>query len=211
MIDNARKFIFVHIPKTAGTSIEYSLRNEWPYTTAETSRGRKHKKLQNYITDIPSPYIWEKKLRAEIIQNEYFTFSIVRNPWERAVSHYHFFKTTIRRDYGKQKYTNSFKEFIEHYTDHNNRTGWIKNDFSPQLDYLTINGNISVDFVGRYERLQQDFNIISGMLGRPLRTLNHIYKSNRAPYVKYYCNETIRMVYRRYEQDIEYFKYRFNG
>ena len=76
---NDPKFLFVHLPKNAGSSVTKVLAN-YIGVDREELRPQKYKFI--YARDIP------KVLNNK--QDDYFIFSVVRNPWERAVSYFHY-------------------------------------------------------------------------------------------------------------------------
>ena len=79
-----------------------------------------------------------------------------------------------------------------------------------QLDYITDrNGKICVDFIGRYENLQEDFNKVLKDIGLPAMQLKHLNKFDRENYRSYYTEEDIEKVKKLYKRDIEYFGYKF--
>src|SRR5690606_33093610 len=89
---------------------------------------------------------------------EYFKFAFVRNPWDRVVSMYkwHGFHQIC-----------SFRSFVAH-----ELTGWLwrnKHWFvRPQCDFVCDDdGRLLVDYVGRYETLQADFDVVCERLGLP--------------------------------------------
>jgi hypothetical protein len=140
----------------------------------------------------------------------YFKFSIVGNPWDRAVSMYRY---TASRKCGDFK-AYLFGDFIRNEWRHNYR--FVR----PQFQFLyDDHGNMLVDFVGRFETLQPDFDYVCYRLGIARRTSPQV---NRSPeqvdgrisarsYADYYDNEPREFVADLYKKDIELFGYRFDA
>lgn len=124
----------------------------------------------------------------------YFKFSFVRNPWDRMLSTY-FFKKGVARI--KIDPNMSFKEFLSQY------------NHPDQYSY--IEGFDNNFFIGRFENLQQDFDIVCDKIGIPQRKLPHANKSSHNYYTEYYDDESREIVARRYARDIEYFGYQFGN
>ena len=114
MIAHELKTIFVHIPKTAGVSITHSVMSHiLGYDTSGeighlsgnlkgqfTLGGQqKHKQGKFFVPDDISKKLWD----------EYYKFAFVRNPWDRAVSEFHW-----RLSLKKRKPSTDFKEFLGH-------------------------------------------------------------------------------------------------
>jgi len=188
MINHKHRFIFVHIIKTGGESIE------------KFFRGRKiHKFAKNY-----------KKQIGNRKWNNYFKFAFVRNPWDKMVSQYFFIQ---KKRKGNYKLT--FREFILAFkscseSEYINGKG-IPVEFNPiQLPWILDDaGNCLVDFIGRFENLQEDFNIICDKIGIPRQKLPHENKSKHKHYTEYYDDEMKQIVAEKYAKDIEYFGYEF--
>lgn len=97
----------------------------------------------------------------------YYRFSFVRNPWDRLVSFY---------KYRGHAYRCDFKTFLFR---HMPKPGWT-NDYchvTPQYDFLYGDGRCLVDFVGRFENLQHDFDVVCHSLGIPAGPLPHVNRS----------------------------------
>lgn len=140
------------------------------------------------------------RLVGDTTWNEYFTFGFVRNPWDRAASAYtrHFHNSEIDLKDGFNM--------------------WIKAGARPWIskrqasEFLTDDNNqIAVDFVGRFEHIEQDYNHICDILKINTK-LPHRNKSTRSvPYQDLYTKETKEIVANWSKQDIELFGYKFDN
>jgi hypothetical protein len=200
MINKKDEYIFIHIPKCAGSSVELLL------------TGAQHVKWDD------ANKIWEQHATAKQIKElycqdyeQYFSFTFVRNPWDRTVSDYKW----LSKDLG---ITGDFKSFLlledEYDTPrlkypHENKHG-RGDHILPQSDFvLDSDGKFMVDFIGRVETLQWDLNIICNRLGIPRRKAPHVNKTKHKHYTEYYNDETKQIVAEKYAKDIEYFEYEF--
>ncbi|MDP0490493.1 MAG: sulfotransferase family 2 domain-containing protein [Verrucomicrobiota bacterium JB023] len=188
MIENVcpeRRFCFIHIPKTGGTSIERA------FGWYQGNRGD-----QDHQTLI-------LKQENGSIEDDYFVFTYVRNPWSRMVSWYR----NVMRDEKKRKRMKmwprqSFPSFV---------AKTIKrNQLPPQWDWVkTRNDELGVDFVGRFEHLQRDFETICGKLEIDTITLPHEVASTPVDYRSFYEDKTRRLIEDYYRKDIENWGYEF--
>ncbi|EOH1934139.1 sulfotransferase family 2 domain-containing protein, partial [Campylobacter jejuni] len=189
------KCIFIHVPKVAGSSIERVI-----YQTDKWLVG--HRKANDYMMF--------NKERFE----SYFSFGFVRNPYDRVVSAYHYLRngggTLGDEKWAKEniyKY-NSFKEFVldlKNVEIQNKILNWIH--FIPQYKFLCDNEkNILVNFLGKFENLEEDFQKILKILSRK-DELVHINKSNHIDYKNYYNGAMYKIVREIYRDDFEIFDY----
>jgi hypothetical protein len=181
MISHKYKCIFIHIPRTGGSSIESAVAGKnWWQIEPET----KHITTENAVK-IYGKYRW----------SSYFTFTFVRNPWDRMVSLW------TCKHYSNQKKM-GFKWFVNHFQP-------IPHE-QPFLNQIDIIGMQQIDFIGRFERLQIDFNTICEQVGMPQKILPvAVASTNRKHYTHYYDDETKQIVANRCEKDIHFFGYEF--
>lgn len=156
----------------------------------------------------PAPYpkhISAKKLVDSIgkkIFDEYFTFSFVRNPWDWQVSLYNYMLAhSEHRDHKTVKSLGNFTNYVEW-----RYRGRIVN----QAELLQINGKIELNFIGRFENLEKDFNELCHQMGirKQLPHKNYLPKK---PYQEYYNTETSAMMRELCQQDIDTFGYSFEN
>ena len=195
-------FLFIHIAKTAGVSINNSL----------GIHGRMHLTAEEF----------RKTLGDDKFQ-QLFKFAIVRNPWDRAVSQYSHLWSTMHADfpsfndwvkivYGEvipNAYKNRDKFFTFKYK--NNTIEGLVKPYMPQLDWLRDNnGKMLVNFVGRHENLQDDFNTICDKIGIARRILPHNNASKReGDYRSYYDKKSKKLVGDFFQKEIKKFSYKY--
>jgi hypothetical protein len=151
---------------------------------------------------------------------DYWRFAFVRNPWDRLVSCY---AEKIRADgdeenfvggvskvllsYGVFRAGMSFEEFVDAVVAIPEEEA--EPHFHSQHEFLTDrSGNLLVDFVGRFENLEDDFRKVRDRLQASVE-LPHLLPSRRQPYQDYYDGRLRALVARRYRKDIELFGYGF--
>jgi len=146
----------------------------------------------------------------------------VRNPWDRFISGYLDLQKHVPGRFSKryniwatqEETPNWYKEWdfknFEDFCMRFKSSGWSEDrHFKPQLDFMTIDNNISVNFIGKFENLQNDFNNLLSKLGSENIQLPHIHKSNRSRYRTYYSEESKALVEEFYKKDIQEFGYEF--
>ncbi len=82
--------------------------------------------------------------------------------------------------------------------------------FQNQLDWISDpEGNLLVDFVGRFENLEEDFQTICKKLNLQNTKLPHSRKSKRSKgYMDYYDKETLAIISEKFDKDFQYFNYK---
>ncbi|EIQ1756789.1 sulfotransferase family 2 domain-containing protein [Campylobacter coli] len=189
------KCIFIHVPKVAGSSIERVI-----YQTDKWLVG--HVKASDYMNFDKDKF------------DSYFAFGFVRNPYDRVVSAYHYLKkgggnkndeTWASKNIYKYS---SFEEFVLALEDleiQNKILNWMH--FTPQYKFLCDSEkNILVNFVGKFENLEEDFKKILKILSRKDKLI-HINKSLHANYKKYYNDAMYKIIRDIYRDDFEIFDY----
>lgn len=142
MISHRYRFAFVHIPRTGGTSIETAL--------ASVLSGRKH--------------LYREEV--ETLPDGYLSFSVVRNPWDRIRSYYRWRlrpESTWVPEAERRVLERSFLNWLEFVAER--RTSGVGDRkfliaISNQADILANDDGLLVDYVGRYERIQDSFREI---------------------------------------------------
>ena len=195
---------FVHIPKTGGTSLASALLSQGEAFNRLPERIERH---QNYVKN-PSEWTIKHSRMHELDEKyqNFFCFAFVRNPWDLMVSCFSWWtqntKLQTRKEYGRDIKEKGFKAFIksnssclnECYHDNQGQSYWL---------------NDNIDFIGRYENLQQDFNTVCDKIWIQRQTLPHINKTNHKHYSEYYDDESREIVAKNYARDIERFGYKF--
>ena len=232
MISHKHKFVFVHVPKAAGQSVEKF------FLEKEGSSWENRADFLLKANDDPTlgpprlahltatEYVSKKHITASEYQ-EYFTFSIIRNPWSRVLSFYKYL--------GFAEVT-TFDNFVCKYLEdvYQNEYWFLR----PQCDFIyDKNGTLQVDFLGKMENLKKDFPLICEKLHIKSEQLPHynsspekritrkglklimqyptllldVFKSKgkQKSYKDAYSEKAKEIVGRLYKDDIEKLDYRF--
>jgi hypothetical protein len=193
--------IFVHIPKTGGTSIRNTLH---PYAPSRYSYPQigKHA-LARDIRAATGHRLW----------NNSTSIAVIRNPWDWTVSSYHWWVQIasnhhklipqvqlIRRMGGFDAFVRSsfFDTHIHEFTQ-KDMTEWI-----------LCNGKVMVSRVLRFESLVDDWNCVVKDLSLPFPALPHENKSLHRDFRHYYTDTTASLVATKFSDCIARFGYSFD-
>ena len=206
LLSYSHKFVFIHIYRVAGTSIVKSLEK----CAKEPVMRRLLGQLRvggivpySRWKTFPS-HIKARELRKQIpegVYDNFYKFAFVRNPWDWQVSLYHYMlRDTAHLQHALIKSMKDFDEYID----------WrVSSEKRLQKDFVTDrNGELIVDFVGRYESLLEDFQHVCETL-KVTASLPHLNKSPHMDYRSYYTSNSIKIIEENFKDDIEFFGYSF--
>lgn len=178
-------FFFIHINKTGGSSIERALSIPTRHMTASEH-------IERY-----GRHEWERR----------FCFTVVRNPWSKVVSHYHYRR---QRDLvGLHGQVIDFNDWIRAVYEDEDPEFFHgpKRMFAPQIDWITDEkGQILVDYIARFERLVDNFATVAERLGRST-SLPHLKPSRHHHYSTHYDTRSVEIVRRHFADDVAAFGY----
>ncbi len=222
LLSNRKKYLFVHIAKTGGSSIRSALsKSRWqePFYIPQMichriSHMTGHKlgvKLPRHAAVIAAQHM----LKGPHFES-LFKFAFVRNPWDRLVSAYCHFQRE-QKDLLREHNIHAMPEFTEWILgdniDYQGEAGeFIRSIRRSQFEHLIdLDHQIIVDFIGRYERLTEDFALLCERLELPHVQLPHKRNSKRSSsYLDLYDARSCDLVRDFYHNDVETFGYGFN-
>jgi len=194
-VDTSNQIVFIHVPKTAGSSILKQIFN---------LQHNGHYRPTHYLSKDKRLYESSKKV------------AVVRNPWDRIVSGFHYLKQGV----GKGKYARKFvHDYLKDIPDFQAFVLRMMSDdkfladvmqwdhFRPQWDFITLDDKYCIDLLGRYEDLEQFTEQFCKLIDEPYKKLKRINSSNRDDYRSYYTNEMMEFVYQIYRKEIDFLGY----
>ena len=212
MISHKHKCIFVHIPKTAGTSINSFFYPGVVFKTREPDYEKlfgwcPERKL--HMQHATAKQLLETGLIKQEHWDEYFKFSFVRNPWDRAYSDYIWLQKFSKINGSFKSFINKEKEFKEVLNDNSNPS-FLGDHLWEQSSFFDLEGKYKVDFIGRFENFNEDVTTILNKLSIDEEFKVFENKGKRkSDYSLFYTNSNKKLVESKYKRDIKYFNYHF--
>lgn len=183
-----QNFVFIHINKTAGTSIINVIGKPF----------RKHLTVKDVIH-----VIGKKKW------DEAFKFTVVRNPWDKVVSQYKHNIKVNSSDMAKKKI--AFKDWVAcTYGEPKDPFYYGRPQmFYPQVEWLKdYDGNIDVDKIIRFENLDKGINEVFKTLSIDTK-IPHLNETNKINYRDYYDEQSKQIISDWFHEDIKELAYIF--
>jgi len=209
MISIAKNFLFIHIPKTGGNSIQNILKN---YSEDEIVIRASHQDgverfgvhNKKYNTNKHSTLSHYKFCLSTKVYHSLFKFSVIRNPWDRMISYYfspHLQATEWNRD-NFLKLLNRAQTLRHHICEEALSEKNV--DASKKLDS-------DIDFLIKFENLNEDFKKICKIIDIPFEKLPVRNKSQHEHYSNYYDEELIQIVNDKFHEEIVFMNYKFES
>lgn len=217
LLSHRYQFLFVHIAKTGGTSVRAALNTlrwkdplyyaSWPAHKVSGIFGHK--------LGLKFPRHAHIIAAQEMLPEDYFKalfkFAFVRNPWDLQVSSFHHIQ---RERPAAMNGITDFNEFMRWKFDAERPPQYhIDTSLNLQTDYLVdLHGNVLIDFIGRYEKLEEDFGRVCERIGVSLKLPHRRQATDRQKdYRKYYDDHSEELVASHFARDIEILGYNFDA
>jgi len=180
--------LFIHVPKAAGLSVYQALGMDRP-------------------PDTHAPAAACRVADAAVFDTAY-KFAVVRNPWDRLVSAYHYLSQSSAfpqdRQWAQKRLAAApdFGQFLAALQSpwrRNQIMGW--RHFLTQKSFLEVDGGIAVDRLIPFQALNDGLADVAREIGVALQPA-HVNKSKRGDYRRYYTDEGAELVAKIYQDDI---------
>ncbi len=199
MLSKVKGFLFVHIPKTGGNSIQRALA---PYSDDDIVCISRHQdgvdrfELRNkdYATHKHSSVRKYKREYGSDLFDGLFKFTVIRNTYDRLISFY--------------------------FSPHRRCEKWDEGEFSdfimsvkPIKHYIAFDGQslgeavANFDMILKYDSLSKDFLKLAHYIGIEGRSLPHVNRSERLDSGSYYNEHLLSLVYSIFGEEVDYFRF----
>ena len=215
MISVQKRFLFVHVPKTGGNSVQEVLGRysedemirldgrhdgveRFGVRNTEASDLKKHSPLRQYQREL-----------APALFKSLFKFSIIRNPWDRMVSWY-FSPGSGRTEWDRDAFIQLAREKppLEKYITIASFGEQLASKLGIRRAIVPLDRDLN--FLIRFEQLNDDFQRLCRLIDIPLTSLRQRNKSDRRHYSHYYDEDTRALVADRFRSEITHGGYEFS-
>ena len=226
MISHEHRIIFVHVPKTGGTSIETALGHiEGPLVLRATD----HRPLRMIERPLLSPYMFASKANIYNVlrrvhnryrkqvnplnrltptreqYDSYFKFTFVRNPWSRAFSWY---KGVMRDEIEQKKLKITRQLSLNEFLSLHEGRGALR----PQFYWIqNYRGSIPLDYIGRFESIDEHLDEVCRRAQIPKVTLEVTNPGSGLDYREHYDDASRDLVAKVHKEEIALFGYTFES
>jgi hypothetical protein len=215
IISRGRRYVFVHIPKTGGTALTLSLearamRDDILVGDTPKARARRARIKGDPATAHLRKHSPLSDLRGVLTSDQmdsFFIFTLVRNPWDRMVSYYHWLRAQgFDHPAVALAKATDFSSFLHDPATQAAQLAW------PARAYLADSaGHARANAYVRVEHLQIDLAPIEAHLGFSLYPLPHHNVSARArDWRGYYTDADAALIAGLCADDIAAFGYHFD-
>lgn len=177
-----KKPLYIHIPKTAGTSMK----------------------------EVPSvKVIGFHKKACEISNiNDYFSFAIIRNPYDRFLSSYYFYLNNYKNNRPIKRQIREYKDFEEFVLNFENFGTKDDLQFIPQYKFVVDDKNeLIVDYIGYFDRYENEWKNICKFTGIEYCELPKKNTTTHPHWSDIYTDEMKAIVYELFKKDFEFFNF----
>ncbi len=208
-----KRFIFVHVPKAAGTSINSALSMHdvfFPVRSGNAAARVKHAESAGLspATAQLGEHATAKQFAAALGADDYknyYSFGFVRNPWDVAVSWFHYRLINAQvAGHKEAEAAGNFQAYVRKHLTGPEARRWVGLQYPFLVDETDA---VAVSFVGRYETLTQDFGTVAARLNIATLELDHFNQSYHPTWTQLYTRETFEIVHALVATDAKLFGY----
>ncbi len=211
IINHRYGFIFLHVPKNAGTAITSWLSQFTGWNDIELGSTPYGEAIQpiygeRFHLHKHSTAAQIRRVIGDVLWDQYFTFAVVRHPLDRLVSAYHFYRQWQHPSTDAVRAFDSFEAFV--LSDYFRQD--VKNPTRPgglQSEFLRTDRAHPIDRICRFESLQQDLTQVAQQLGLSKPVLRRVNESKRGRYERYYTPQALAVARAVFREDFERFGY----
>lgn len=208
LYSTTHNFLYIHVSKTGGSSLEQTLLPFCHHPQLNKfdkllSKARLHWNHHRHHFKQHDGINVARQVLPHAEFDDLFKFALVRNPWDWLVSLYHFLRRKSCHRHSTRILQMSFADYVEFEIRRNARH---QHPF-----FMDRHGRILVDYLGRFEALEKEFDYICARIGIERPELARCGIHAREPYQHFYTPALKDKVARHWQKDIAILGYEFEG